>query len=66
MTEVTNLIQYKQLKEEEEVNALRLSIIDNYNIDPDKVPELTPVINIFINQILTFQNYIKKYQIKNP
>lgn len=45
---------------------MRHAIIENYKIDPDKVPELTPVINVFINQILTFENYIKRYRIKNP
>lgn len=45
---------------------MRHAIIENYKIDPDKVPELTPVINIFVNQILTFENYIKRFQIKSP
>lgn len=64
--EVTNLAQYKQQKEELHANELRKVIIKSYKIDPEKVPELTPVINIFVNQILTFENYIKRFQIKNP
>ena len=64
--EVTNLTQYRQQREQEYSNILRQSIIKNYKIDPEKVPELTPVINVFINQILTFENYIKRFQIENP
>ena len=64
--EVTNLTRYRQQKEEEHLNTMRHAIIENYKIDPNKVPELTPVINVFINQILTFENYIKRYRIENP
>lgn len=64
--EVTNLSQYRQQREELRVNELRKAVIKSYKIDPKKVPELTPVINIFINQVLTFENYIKRFQIENP
>lgn len=64
--EVTNLTQYRQQREELRVNELRKAVIKSYKIDPKKVPELTPVINIFVNQILTFENYIKRFQIKSP
>lgn len=64
--EVTNLFQYRQQREELHANKLRKVIIKSYKIDPEKVPELTPVINVFINQVLTFENYIKRFQIKSP
>ena len=64
--EVTNLFQYRQQREELRVNELRKAVIKSYKIDPGKVPELTPVINVFINQVLTFENYIKRFQIENP
>lgn len=64
--EVTNLSRYRQQREELRVNELRKAVIKSYKIDPEKVPELTPVINVFINQVLTFENYIKRFQIKSP
>lgn len=64
--EVTNLSRYRQQREELRVNELRKAVIKSYKIDPGKVPELTPVINVFINQVLTFENYIKRFQIENP
>lgn len=64
--EVTNLTQYRQQREELHANELRKAVIKSYKIDPEKVPELTPVINVFVNQVLTFENYIKRFQIENP
>lgn len=59
---VIELNQYRQQKGDCRQNAIREAIIENYSINPDYLPRLMTVIDVFVNQVITFENFIKKYQ----